>query len=1357
MATSSRDAKLILSVESLGQDNISKLEKSLRDLAATGDASAAEFGALADEISRLGGQNDALQAVKTLAADTDALNDKQAQAAATAKTLADSLELLRAATAQAKAAQEAARAELVRGNAEYTEAGNALRTLKAEYDAAGKNTAEYRSRLQQLTAEQNKANLALVTLRENNRQANAAVREATAEQGRAEGAYKRASAQLNAASTAVDAHNKAMSVAGAAAQKLGVDINNLADAELQLIATFANATNAAERRKQALAEMAEADRLAAREAETMAALVKRGEAALWAEEAALREAARGAQAYAEAKAKATAEAAAWQKEADEIVSMTHAQQASTKATEAMIQRLRDLEANKAFEKQAEDARKMMQAAEYARFWSDALDEVDRKQAELAASTQRVNDAFAQINVRPIEQVQQEIASTNAAMATLAASGRLTGGALAVAMAQGQTKVEALEREMRQLNGTMTRADRLAGLLKNSMGQIAAGNIIADGVGYLVNKVKELGAAFVTTIADTEKLRRALNAIYKDTDLTAQQMEFLRRTAVGAGVAVGDLSAPFIKFAASTKAANIPLQVTNELFAAVTKASGTLGLSGEQVGGMLEALSQMASKGTVSMEELRQQLGDRLPGALSLVAQGLGLTEAQLIKLVESGQLAARDLFPALAKSLKTMHGEVEGLNVTWQNFKNVLTGVAQDAGDAGWTQILTGALKVLGGSVGAVAMGLSTVWEAMRLVGVGAVALAATLRGEGAQAWGYFNEQVDISLDRLTKQADRLSAMLNPAGEAAQRMRELGVAQGNVATGAAKASGAIDAFAEKIEATAASSAHMAQITKVLADSQTNLGARIVKINSMTAERLELLEKEVLAAEKQAKAVKIQGDATVTLTQLRNSEVETLRAQSEATEANLAAATKAAEAQRTVTAVLTDQRNALVELAKQEATGLAGREKEIQAIDKKLVQSRAELAQSDAAVAQLREESAARQQAILVLQDNSAKLEEFRGAAVAAEAAAAAYKRSLDAGSGSQAEYTRLLQQAAIATGLYRDALSDLSATTQAQSQLDQANIAIKQAGLSVQQQAYEQLAAAARANGDLTQATYYEVEAKRVQIQITKATADAKLLEVKAARAAIEAEREQLITNGQLTEAKKLELDARLANIKAKEIEAGASATIIKALEAEINAIQRGVAARNSAAGSVDRETQSISRNISERERSIEVREKELELQEREQRLREKEREGSATMTNDLGTRTGIVNFLKQAGVTDELVAKRIANEFADANGNIVYSNNPGQLKYGGAFSTLSQAVMKAAEQYTFSEAAMKQQPAAPTQSAPDTSGSSTSGSGTQTPGKTVNVNIGGRSTRVNVASDSDANNLVAVLRQLENDGSTAS
>jgi len=67
----------------------------------------------------------------------------------------------------------------------------------------------------------------------------------------------------------------------------------------------------------------------------------------------------------------------------------------------------------------------------------------------------------------------------------------------------------------------------------------------------------------------------------------------------------------------------------------------------------------------------------------------------------------------------------------------------------------------------------------------------------------------------------------------------------------------------------------------------------------------------------------------------------------------------------------------------------------------------------------------------------------------------------------------------------------------------------------------------------------------------------------------------------------------------------------------------------------------------------------------------------------DLTTLTGITNFLKSAGL-DEDKARSIAREFSDSKGDIPYFSNPGQIKYGGQGSTMSQALLKAAERSTF-------------------------------------------------------------------------
>lgn len=71
------------------------------------------------------------------------------------------------------------------------------------------------------------------------------------------------------------------------------------------------------------------------------------------------------------------------------------------------------------------------------------------------------------------------------------------------------------------------------------------------------------------------------------------------------------------------------------------------------------------------------------------------------------------------------------------------------------------------------------------------------------------------------------------------------------------------------------------------------------------------------------------------------------------------------------------------------------------------------------------------------------------------------------------------------------------------------------------------------------------------------------------------------------------------------------------------------------------------------------------------------------TMGGDLTTLTGISKFLQEAGL-DEEQAKRVAREFSDGKGNIPYFSNPGQMKYGGRSSTISEALLKAAERTTF-------------------------------------------------------------------------
>ena len=60
-----------------------------------------------------------------------------------------------------------------------------------------------------------------------------------------------------------------------------------------------------------------------------------------------------------------------------------------------------------------------------------------------------------------------------------------------------------------------------------------------------------------------------------------------------------------------------------------------------------AIQQMAGKGVISMEELRQQLGEAVPSAVRLMARSMGLTYGELVDLISKGQVEAESSLQAM--------------------------------------------------------------------------------------------------------------------------------------------------------------------------------------------------------------------------------------------------------------------------------------------------------------------------------------------------------------------------------------------------------------------------------------------------------------------------------------------------------------------------------------------------------------------------------------------------------------------------------------------------------------------------------------------------------------------------------------
>lgn len=91
-----------------------------------------------------------------------------------------------------------------------------------------------------------------------------------------------------------------------------------------------------------------------------------------------------------------------------------------------------------------------------------------------------------------------------------------------------------------------------------------------------------------------------------------------------------------------------------------------------------AVQQMAGKGVISMEELRQQMGEAVPQAMVLLAKGMNLTVGEMVDAISKGTVEAK---PALEKLfnefelafggrsqrlMETFTGSVARLNTNWQ-------------------------------------------------------------------------------------------------------------------------------------------------------------------------------------------------------------------------------------------------------------------------------------------------------------------------------------------------------------------------------------------------------------------------------------------------------------------------------------------------------------------------------------------------------------------------------------------------------------------------------------------------------------------------------------------------------------------
>lgn len=193
---------------------------------------------------------------------------------------------------------------------------------------------------------------------------------------------------------------------------------------------------------------------------------------------------------------------------------------------------------------------------------------------------------------------------------------------------------------------------------------------AGGLG-LSNFVSRL----IDVARETNRVTTALKNVSGGMAQFADNQRFLIDMAKKYGLEINALTGNFAKFTAAASISGMSMMDQRKIFESVSRAVTAFGMSADDSNGVFLALSQMMSKGKISSEELRLQMGERLPIALQAMAKAAGVSVAGLDKLMKQGKLMSADVLPKFAEALNEMipNVDTDNLETSVNRLKNVFT------------------------------------------------------------------------------------------------------------------------------------------------------------------------------------------------------------------------------------------------------------------------------------------------------------------------------------------------------------------------------------------------------------------------------------------------------------------------------------------------------------------------------------------------------------------------------------------------------------------------------------------------------------------------------------------------------------
>ncbi len=242
--------------------------------------------------------------------------------------------------------------------------------------------------------------------------------------------------------------------------------------------------------------------------------------------------------------------------------------------------------------------------------------------------------------------------------------------------------EEISRISAEMKGAASIGENFSNTIKQNFADMK-GQMVQFALGYVsFQAAMNVGTRIKNDVIAFDSYNQSLEKASARTGDFARNQQFAEETAERLGLKLLDTGNSFKSFFTAYTESGGGAQQAREIYESAAEAAAELKLSQEQANGMMLAFSQIASKGKVQAEELRGQIGERVPGAFGIAAKAMGMTTAELDKMMADGKLLAQDFLPKFAAELRKTFGnggkEVKGLQAELNRLDNMIAKVGSN-------------------------------------------------------------------------------------------------------------------------------------------------------------------------------------------------------------------------------------------------------------------------------------------------------------------------------------------------------------------------------------------------------------------------------------------------------------------------------------------------------------------------------------------------------------------------------------------------------------------------------------------------------------------------------------------------------